>query len=152
MLHEHSQVVLNKALPHLGLEPGDIGIVVHVYAKGEAYEIEFVAMSGTTIGLETLSAADVKPVSATAVAHAREREVGSSGLESTRLAPAGQSVVIPSSPVDLTLAIRKLHELAHQDGDLGAEYWNSVIKLLSANGALHAELLRSKTGAKSSVE
>jgi len=152
MLHEHSQVVLNKALPHLGLEPGDIGIVVHVYAKGEAYEIEFVAMSGTTIGLETLSAADVKPVSATAIAHARERGVGSSMLEGKLSLPSLQYATSPSDPVDLTLAIRKLHELACQDGDLGAEYWNSVIRLLSASGTLHTELLRSQTGANSSAK
>jgi len=107
--------------------------------------------SGLTIGLETLLAADVQAMSPTAIPHTRERAVGSSSLKSKRSAPARQSAVIPLCPVDLTLAIRKLHELAYQDGDLGAEYWNSVIKLLSANGALHEELLRSKTGANSSV-
>lgn len=151
MLHEHSQVVLNKALPHLGLEPGDIGRVVHVYNNGEAYEIEFVTMAGMTIGLETLLAADLKALSATGIAHARERGVGSSMLEGELPVPSLQYATSPSDPVDLTLAIRKLHELAYQDGDLGAEYWNSVIKLLSASGTLHTELLRLQASADSSV-
>ena len=45
------------------------------------------------------------------------------------------------SPVDLTLAFKVLHELAYRDGDLGAAYWNSVIRLLERSGSLHAEVL-----------
>lgn len=32
---------------------------------------------------------------------------------------------------NLDLAYRELNKLAHSDGDLGAVYWNSVIKLLA---------------------
>lgn len=32
--------------------------------------------------------------------------------------------------VDIDLALEKLHELSKGDGDLGAIYWNSIIKLL----------------------
>lgn len=32
MFQEHAQVVLASALPTLGLEPGDVGVVVHVHA------------------------------------------------------------------------------------------------------------------------
>lgn len=32
--------------------------------------------------------------------------------------------------VDLELALRKLHELQHEDGDLGAEYWLQISELL----------------------
>jgi hypothetical protein len=43
-------------------------------------------------------------------------------------------------PVDLTLAYRELGELSKKDGDLGYEYWNSVIELLRTAGAVRAEL------------
>lgn len=33
MLNEHTQVVLKRPLPNLGLEPGDVGIVVHVHGQ-----------------------------------------------------------------------------------------------------------------------
>lgn len=32
--------------------------------------------------------------------------------------------------IDLDIALKKLHSLAYEDGDLGAEYWKSVAKLL----------------------
>lgn len=39
MLKKHSQVVLKKPLPNLRLEPGDVGVVVRIYAQGAAYEV-----------------------------------------------------------------------------------------------------------------
>lgn len=47
----------------------------------------------------------------------------------------------PSDPVDLTVAKRVLGELAKQDGDLGAAYWQSVLNLLCCAGQMHAEML-----------
>lgn len=47
----------------------------------------------------------------------------------------------PSESVDLTVAKRVLGELAKQDGDLGAAYWQSVLNLLCCAGQMHAELL-----------
>lgn len=73
MLEEHSQAVLNKPLPNLGLEPGDVGIVVHVYNQGAAYEVEFRTLDGHTIDLETLDAADLRQARGDAVVHERER-------------------------------------------------------------------------------
>jgi hypothetical protein len=72
MLIEHSQVVLNKPLPHLSLKPGYVGIVVHVHDEGAAFEVEFLTMLGNTIGVETLAAAELRQASPTAVAHERE--------------------------------------------------------------------------------
>ncbi|MCY7314858.1 MAG: DUF4926 domain-containing protein [Rubrivivax sp.] len=40
MHQEHSQVVLTCPRPALGLEPGDVGIVIHVHRAGTAYEVE----------------------------------------------------------------------------------------------------------------
>ncbi len=73
MLKEHSQVVLKKPLPNLGLEPGDVGVVVHIYAQGAAYEVEFLTIDGHTIGLETVDAVDLRPAMGNAVVHERER-------------------------------------------------------------------------------
>ena len=73
MLKEHSRVVLMKPLPALGLEPGDVGVVVNIYAQGAAYEVEFLSMDGRTIGLQTIDAADLRPVKGCSVVHARER-------------------------------------------------------------------------------
>lgn len=49
--------------------------------------------------------------------------------------------VVPQESVDLTVATQVLWKLAHQDGDLGAHYWQSVIKLLTSANEMHAELL-----------
>jgi len=73
MHKEHTQVVLNKHLPELGLESGDIGVVVHVHKGDAAYEVEFMTIGGRTIGVETLNAADLRPASVTAIAHERKR-------------------------------------------------------------------------------
>jgi len=73
MFPEHSQVVLAVPLPDLGLEPGDVGVVVHVHAAGAAYEVEFMSLDGRTIGVRTLQAAQLRPVSASAVPHERVR-------------------------------------------------------------------------------
>jgi len=73
MFQEHTQVVLMSPLPALGLEPGDVGVVVHVHGQGTAYEVEFMSLDGRTIGVETLEAKQLRPVSASAVPHERIR-------------------------------------------------------------------------------
>ena len=72
MIDENTQVVLKRALPGLGLEPGDVGIVVHVYHQGAAYEVEFLSLDGNTIGVVTVAAADLRQASGRAVLHERE--------------------------------------------------------------------------------
>jgi hypothetical protein len=73
MLKEHAQVVLKKTLPNLGLEPGDVGVVVSIHGNGSAYEVEFLTMDGHTIGVETVEAVDLRPAIGNAVVHERER-------------------------------------------------------------------------------
>ena len=60
MLKEHSHVALTKRLPNLGLEPGAVGVVVHVHGQGSAYEVEFLTMDGHTIGVETVAASGLQ--------------------------------------------------------------------------------------------
>jgi hypothetical protein len=43
--------------------------------------------------------------------------------------------------IDLNEAVRTLWRLAHEDGDLGAEYWKSVINLLRSANSMRSELL-----------
>jgi len=60
-VHPLDVVVLNRDLPAHGLRQGDLGTVVEVYGA-DAFGTEFVAASGRTQALVTLSAADIRPV------------------------------------------------------------------------------------------
>ena len=73
MYQEHDQVVLACPLPALGLAPGDVGVVVQVHAAGAAFVVEFMSLDGRTVGVETLGADQLRPVSASAVPHERLR-------------------------------------------------------------------------------
>lgn len=42
--------------------------------------------------------------------------------------------------IDLDLALRKLHELALEDGDLGYEYWYGISQLLKRAAGMQAEI------------
>ena len=72
MIHEHDRVVLTAPLPEEGLEAGDIGAVVHIYPRAEAYEIEFVTLTGQTAAVVTVPAEKVRPVGSGEIPHARE--------------------------------------------------------------------------------
>jgi len=50
MIKEHDQVVITADLPEHDLKAGDVGVVVHIYADGEAYELEIFALDGRTVG------------------------------------------------------------------------------------------------------
>ncbi len=72
MIKELALAVLSKPVPEFGLEPGDVGTVVHVYADGKAYEVEFMTAAGDTIEVLTLERADVRPFDGNKILHARE--------------------------------------------------------------------------------
>jgi hypothetical protein len=78
MIREHERVVLTTPAPNEGLEPGDVGTVVHVYKDGQACEVEFVALDGHTAAVVTLEASQVRPVSHREITHARELSAASS--------------------------------------------------------------------------
>ena len=71
MLQEHMSVVLMQDLPAAGLLAGDVGVVVHVHRGGEAYEIEFIALNGATVAVETLLASQVRAASRHDIPHVR---------------------------------------------------------------------------------
>lgn len=72
MIQEHDSVVLTKDLAPEALKAGDIGTVVHIHRKGEAYEVEFVSLDGETLAVVTLMANQVRPATSGEIAHARE--------------------------------------------------------------------------------
>jgi hypothetical protein len=54
-------IVLDRDLPEHGLRKGDLGAIVEIY-EPDAFEVEFVAASGRTAALLTLTTRDVRPV------------------------------------------------------------------------------------------
>jgi len=71
MIKEHERVVLNAPIPGEGLEPGDVGTVVHVYKDGLAYEVEFTTLEGKTAAVVTVEASQARPVGKREITHAR---------------------------------------------------------------------------------
>ena len=61
MIKELDLVVLTHDVEHVGLKIGDVGTVVHKYADGEAFEVEFVTADGETIAVLSLSTTDIRP-------------------------------------------------------------------------------------------
>jgi len=72
MIREHDCVVLTEDLPDERLQVGDVGTVVHVHPGAAAYEVEFATMTGQTVTVSTVSAAQLRPVSRHDLTHVRE--------------------------------------------------------------------------------
>lgn len=71
MIRELDTVVLVKDHPAEGLVKGDMGAVVLAHEGGKAFEVEFVTLTGDTLGVLTLTADEVRPISARDVPHVR---------------------------------------------------------------------------------
>ncbi len=72
MIEELDRVVLMHDLLGKKLKAGDVGTVVMVYKGGEAFEVEFMTLSGDTFAIETLWADEIRPARDHEVAQARE--------------------------------------------------------------------------------
>ena len=72
MIKEHDCVVLTANIPKEALEAGDVGTVVHIHKGGEAYEVEFMTLTGETVAIVTLFANQVRPLNRRDLAHTRE--------------------------------------------------------------------------------
>ena len=70
-MKEHDRVVLTSDLPKENLKAGDVGSVVHVHRGGEAFEVEFLSLDGSTLAVATVLASQVRPVTSQDVTHAR---------------------------------------------------------------------------------
>jgi hypothetical protein len=53
------------------LQAGDVGVIVHIYSTGEAYEVEFFTLDGQTLDIMTIEASQLRPVGIMEVMHAR---------------------------------------------------------------------------------
>lgn len=71
MIEELDLVVLRKSIPGQGLKAGDVGTVVLVHKGSAAFEVEFLTPQGETVGIATLTAAQVRPVLKKEITHAR---------------------------------------------------------------------------------
>jgi len=72
MIKELDSVVLTHDIAKHGLVKVDIGVVVHCYADGDAYEVKFVTAEGRTIAVLTLNLNDVRLMSSREILHVRE--------------------------------------------------------------------------------
>ena len=71
MIKEFDRAILTVDLPDEGLLAGDVGTVVEALGGGKAYLVEFMTLDGDTIDVVFLEAAQVRPVGADEIAHAR---------------------------------------------------------------------------------
>jgi hypothetical protein len=71
MVKELDTVVLARDLKEYCLKRRDVGAVVHVYADGKAFEVEFVTGEGETVAVATLSAGDIRPMRRADILHVR---------------------------------------------------------------------------------
>lgn len=72
MICELDSVALAHDIDGYDLKKGDIGVVVHTYKDGAAYEVEFVTADGKTIALLMLNREDIRPIEGKEVLHVRE--------------------------------------------------------------------------------
>ncbi len=72
MLKELETVVINTDIPEYDLIKGDIGVIVHLYSKGEAAEVEFVSGEGKIVGIVTIPKENIRQIAPDEIFHVRE--------------------------------------------------------------------------------
>ena len=72
MIKELDLVVLMHDIEGYGLKAGDVGTVVHCYDDKVGYEVEFVTAEGKTIGVLTLTTADIRMFEHAEILHTRD--------------------------------------------------------------------------------
>lgn len=68
---EHERVVLTADLPEYGLQAGDVGTLLHIYKDEQAYEVEFITLTGTTVAVVTIPSVQARTVHEHEISHAR---------------------------------------------------------------------------------
>jgi hypothetical protein len=71
MFRELETVVLRRDLDDHGLKEGDVGVVVHSYSDGAAYEVEFVTAEGRTVAVLTLDRSEIRLMEDKEILHVR---------------------------------------------------------------------------------
>lgn len=75
MLEELDRIVLTADIESKGLKTGDVGTIVFVHRRGEAFEVEFLTLKGDTAAVATVLASQARPVTDRDVRHARHMDV-----------------------------------------------------------------------------
>lgn len=70
-IEEFDKVSLVDNLDSHGLVAGDVGTVVEIYNKGEAFEVEFMTGTGENSNVVTLENKHVRPLTRDEVFHVR---------------------------------------------------------------------------------
>jgi hypothetical protein len=60
MIKELDRVYLIENLENTPYIKGDVGTVVFIYSGNKGYEVEFFALDGSSLGVETISSEKVK--------------------------------------------------------------------------------------------
>ncbi|MCE9553673.1 MAG: DUF4926 domain-containing protein [Planctomycetes bacterium] len=72
MIREHDCIVLTSDLRDEGLQAGDVGTVVHIHGQAEAYEVEFMTLTGQTVAVATVRSSQLRAVGQHDLTHVRE--------------------------------------------------------------------------------
>lgn len=72
MIKEFERVILTEDIPGSDLKRGDVGVVVEIYGEGEGYEVEFFALNGETVAVETLESRQVRSATSREILHVRD--------------------------------------------------------------------------------
>ena len=72
MITEHERIVLLEDLPDERLQAGDVGTVVHIHSQGEAFEVEFMTLDGSTVTVVALLSSQIRPVCDRDISHVRQ--------------------------------------------------------------------------------
>ncbi len=72
MVKEHDRIVLLEDLADEGLQAGDVGTIIHIHRLGEAFEVEFVTLGGSTVTVVTLLSAQIRAVGNRDISHVRQ--------------------------------------------------------------------------------
>lgn len=62
MIKEFERIYLLANLEGTPFVKGDVGTVVFIYPENKAFEVEFLALDGSTLGVETVPPEQVKSV------------------------------------------------------------------------------------------
>lgn len=71
MIHELDTIVLTVDLLEHGLKKDDVGVVVSVHKNAAGYEVEFVTLGGETVGVISLTPAQIRSIGRRELPHVR---------------------------------------------------------------------------------
>ena len=71
MFKEHERIVLITDVLEEGLVAGDVGTIVHVHPRGEAFVVEFLTLNGNMAAIATVLPSQARLVSDKDITHAR---------------------------------------------------------------------------------